>query len=74
MDKADTASIILSLRQQSAATLAAAIISAMGWPVSVQEALDIQTDLDWGLHPSSTSGIYKEWEKNRDQALGKVRK
>lgn len=74
MDKADAAQLLAILREQDAATLAAAIVSAAGRPFSIQEVLDIKTDVFWALYPSGNMGSYQEWAKTRNERLSKVHK
>jgi hypothetical protein len=60
------------MARQANATLAAAIITASGKPHSIQQALEIQTDLYWAQNPDPGSGAYQEWAKTKDARLTKV--
>ena len=59
-------------KQQNAATLAAAIITASGRPYSIEEALAIANDIYFAMYPAPNAGIYIEWVKTRDARLKKV--
>lgn len=50
-------------------TLASAIITAAGRPHSVQEALDLITDIQFALHPQPGSGAWQEWKITREASL-----
>jgi hypothetical protein len=68
----DFAQFIETTKAQTAATLAAAVISASGRPWSIEQALDIKRDIQAALYPAPNHGWYKEWEKTKDARLRKV--
>lgn len=61
-------------RQQTASTLAAAIISASGRPWSVAQAIELKTDIYYSLFGGlfANSGHYQEWKKTQGPRLNKV--
>jgi hypothetical protein len=59
-------------KAHTAATLAAAIISASGKPYSIEQALEIVNDIQFAMHPRPGHGAYIEWEKTKAQRLSKV--
>jgi hypothetical protein len=71
MDAGDVLLLQL-LRRQNATTLAAAIISASGRPHSIEQALEIVTDIQFALNPNPRAGAYQEWAKTKDERLSKV--
>jgi hypothetical protein len=62
-----------ALKWQTAATLAAAIITASGRPYSVAEALEVLNDVRFALNPEPNFAPYQEWEKTKEARLSKVR-
>lgn len=65
-------SLVQAQRATQVSGLVAAIISAMGRPVSVEEVLKIQSDLWFSLYGDRNHGTYKEWAKTKDERLAKV--
>jgi hypothetical protein len=64
---------LVNATQQSAiATLAAAVISARGKPVSIAEVLEISRDLQYAMFPVRELGIYKEWEKTKAERVAQI--
>jgi hypothetical protein len=61
-----------AMKSNTAATLAAAIITASGRPFSIQQALDIMRDIYFARSPSPNSGAYQEWAKTKDERLNRV--
>jgi hypothetical protein len=61
-------------RQQTVCTLAAAIITASGRPWSIEQALELKTDVYYALFGNlhHGSGHYQEWKKTSQQRLSKV--
>ncbi len=59
-------------KAQTAATLAAAIITASGEPHSIEQALEIAHDIQFAMYPAPNSGVYKEWLKTKDARLKKI--
>lgn len=62
-----------SARQQTAATLASAIIIASGRPYSIEQALEIVDDIRFAMYPTPQSSAYKEWEKTKLTRLKTIR-
>ena len=58
-----------AVRQQARATLAAALITASGRPHSIQQALDLECDFHFAMHPAPNSGAYQEWAKTKNKRL-----
>ena len=59
--------------QQAAATLAAAIITTRGKPISVQEALEIATTIQYATHPPLPGHPNApDWKAHRTERLAKV--
>jgi hypothetical protein len=61
-------------KQQTVATLAAAIITASGKPWSIEQVLEVEHDIDFSIHPAPNYGTYKEWLKTKDARQKKVHK
>jgi hypothetical protein len=61
-------------RQQTASTLAAAIITASGRPWSVAQAIELQTDIYNSLFGGLLAGYgrYQEWKKTEKERVSKV--
>jgi len=57
-------------KNNAVATLAAAVISAAGRPVSVHEALEIQRDIQFSMYGGELKA-YEEWEMTKDRRLRK---
>jgi hypothetical protein len=57
-------------RNNAAATLAAAIISAAGRPVSVHEALEVQRDIQFSMYGGELKA-YEEWVMTKNRRLRK---
>jgi hypothetical protein len=66
------AQLVEAARQQNAATLAAAIITASNRPWSARQAIDLVSDIRFALYPNPNNGAYQEWAKTRDVRLGRV--
>jgi CO dehydrogenase/acetyl-CoA synthase gamma subunit (corrinoid Fe-S protein) len=59
-------------QQQTAATLAAAIIAASGKSWSIEQALEVAHDIQCATYPAPNAGFYKEWLKTKGVRLKKV--
>lgn len=59
-------------RNQVAATLAAALITASGRPYSIAEAIALKNDVYYALYPNPGSGAYQAWEKTKEERLKKI--
>jgi hypothetical protein len=59
-------------KSQVIATQVAAIVTAAGKPVSIQQVRDLYYDLYWATYPQPNSGAYMEWSKSKDFRLSKV--
>jgi hypothetical protein len=68
----DTARLIRAMTQNSAATLAAAIVAARGKPVSIQQVLDIARDVHFAIEPAPGNGAYDAWVRTKHEHLSKV--
>jgi hypothetical protein len=64
--------IVNAMRQQTTATVAAAIVSASGKPHSIEQFLEIMRDVHHAMHPQPNTGAYIEWAKTKDARLKKV--
>lgn len=64
--------LVQAQRATQVATLAAAVVAAMGRPVSVGEVLTIQSDLSFSLYADRNNGRYQDWAKTKDERLAKV--
>ena len=64
--------LISVTRHSAVATLAAAIITARGKPISIEEALEINNDLHMAMFPRADGGALREWQKTKDAKLAKV--
>ena len=64
--------LVQAQRSTEVATLAAAVVAAMGRPVSVAEVLEIREDLWLSLYADRQSGKFQEWTKTRTERLAKV--
>ena len=65
-------SLVQAQRGTQVATLAAAIIAAMGRPVSVEEVLEIHQDVWFSLYNDANAGRYQEWSKTKAERLAKI--
>jgi hypothetical protein len=72
MDKSDSNALLSALQQNTAATLAAAIVTARGKPVSIEQLLEIQRHVFFALNPSPGHGTYQAWAHDREKHLAKV--
>ena len=61
--------LVEATRAQTAAILAAAIVTAANRPHSIEQVLEIQRDIYFALYPSTGSGAYQEWAKTKDERL-----
>jgi hypothetical protein len=59
-------------RHSAVATLAAAIISARGRPISVEEALEIAHTVRLAMFPASAGGMAEEWKRTKAERLARV--
>jgi hypothetical protein len=64
--------LVTAAKAQVAATLAAAIVTASGRPHSIQQVLDIASDIQFALYPAHGYDIFAEWEKTAVERLNKV--
>jgi hypothetical protein len=64
--------IINATHKTAAAALAGGIIAASGRPWAVKEALSLDTDITFAMHPAPGDGHYQAWEVNRDQRLNTI--
>lgn len=72
MDKTDLASLISASRNAAAASIAGGIIAARGKPITLEEALQIQSDVYFALYPQPGQGRYEKWAQNRAENLKKL--
>ncbi len=72
MDKSDATALQSALQQNTAATLAAAIVTARAKPVSIEQLLQIQRDVFFALYPAHGHGAYQAWAMERDKPLAKI--
>lgn len=59
-------------RGTQVATLAAAVVAAMGRPVSIAEVLEINNSIWFSLYSDGQHGRYQEWAKTKDERLAKI--
>ena len=64
--------LVMAQRGTEAATLAAAVIAAMGRPISIAEALEIHRDVLYSLYTDHGTVAYQAWSKIKDQRLAKI--
>jgi len=64
--------LISATRESAVATLAAAIVTARGKPISINEVLAISHDLHMVMFPRTNTGMYQEWVKTKIERLAKV--
>ncbi len=68
-----SAQLMAATRQQVAATLASAIITASDRAYSIEQALEIMHDIYHAIYPKPSAGAYnKAWAKTKDEKLKKV--
>jgi hypothetical protein len=60
------------MHRQTAATIAAALVSASGKPHSIEQILEIVTDVQFAMNPQPNHGSYQQWAKTKDARLKKV--
>jgi hypothetical protein len=72
MDKSDVNALYSALQQNTAATLAAAIVTARGKPVSIEQLLEIQRHVHFALYPAPGHGTYQTWAHDRENHLAKI--
>ena len=60
-------------RSTHAATLAAAVITAMGRPVSVAEAIEINQDVYFSFYRGHQPSRHQEWMKTKAEQLARIR-
>lgn len=56
--------LVAAQRNAEVATLAAAVITAMGRPVTMHEILEIRRKFQLELYGERSSSSFKEWQKN----------
>lgn len=61
--------LVLAQRDAASATLAAAIVSAMGRPVTLAEVVEIQRDVSFSLYPQRNYSSYSTWQATRAKQL-----
>ena len=71
-DAAQHVQMLEATKHQAVASLAAGIIAASGRPWSIQQALDLKTDIYFAMYPSPNSGAFTAWAKTREERLGTV--
>ena len=61
-------------KTQTCATLAAAVITAAGRPVSINEAMEIQRNICFATYGGELAGhgSYQQWAKTQPEVLAKV--
>ena len=59
-------------RQQTAAAVASAVITASGRPHSINEALEVLRDVLFAMYPAPESQAYQQWAKTKDERLQKI--
>ena len=64
--------LVTAQRGTEAATLAAAVIAAMGRPVSISEALEVRQDILFSLYTDHGTAAYQAWRQVKDHRLAKI--
>lgn len=66
LELAHAANVLQAERCAAAAPLAAAIIAAMGRPVSLEDVTRIHSDVFMALFPNNGHGRYDQWKATHD--------
>jgi hypothetical protein len=64
--------LVHATRQQTVATMAAAIIGGSGRPCSIGEVLALMDDITFAMFPTPGLGTYEQWKSIRAEKLTKV--
>ncbi len=64
--------LVTAQRGTEAATLTAAVVAAMGRPVSISEVLEIRQDILFSLYSDHGTAAFQAWRLIKDQKLAKV--
>ena len=64
--------VVYATRQQTAAILAAAMITASGRPWSIEQATGLLRDVEFTMFPQSGQGAYQGWSQTRDETVKKI--
>jgi hypothetical protein len=64
--------LIDAMRQQTVATLTAAIMSASKQPYSIEQMLELRRDIHFAIFPTPSHGAYQQWAETKDDRLKKV--
>jgi enoyl-CoA hydratase/carnithine racemase len=66
--------LITHQKRVEAATLAAAIATNRGTPLSIAEMLELARDVQFARYPQPKAAEYLEWVKTKDEKLNFVHK
>ncbi|WP_025036101.1 hypothetical protein [Bradyrhizobium sp. DOA9] len=64
--------IVQATRQQTAAILAAAMITASGRAWSIEQATNLVRDIEHTMFPQPSYGSYQAWAQTRDETIKKI--